>query len=135
MFSFSMANNPNMKRPRCCWPSFIILIWWTFWVSLLLIQELVGHPFPPWHLIPVVLRQWRCHWQRVRAHCENLRFGRFSDYCESEISFLLRKSINQAGDDLVVSDTFVTRDHTNRRPELRSQVFRGTLRSRFRRLS
>ena len=49
---------------------------------------------------------------------KTFRFGPFFDYWESEISVLVRNSINQAGDDLVVSDTLVTRDHNNRRQRI-----------------
>jgi len=115
LFSLNLANNPNMKRSRCCLPS-----------SLFRFGGRSGYPLYSFKSLSDTRPNLGIQFESFLSNgdamgreptpgYENHRFGAIGDYWESEISFLVRNSINQAGDDLVVSDTFVTREHNNRR--------------------
>ncbi len=84
----------------------------------LLIQEPIGHPPPPIIECRWFLGNVDATGTEPVPTAKTFRFGPFFDYWESEISVLVRNSINQAGDDLVVSDTLVIRDHDNRRQRI-----------------
>src|SRR2546429_7060210 len=91
---------------------FIIPIWWRFRVHSIN-SRAFGHPPPPIIECRWFLGNVDATGREPVSTAKTFRFGPFFDYGESEISVLVRNSINQAGDDLVVSDTLVTRDHNN----------------------
>ena len=96
---------------------FIIPIWWRFRVHSIN-SRAFGHPPPPIIECRWFLGNVDATGTEPVPTAKTFRFGPFFDYWESEISVLVRNSINQAGDDLVVSDTLVTRDHNNRRQRI-----------------